>query len=96
MHHGASHAHFNHRPARTTYRRPQDRPRHRGRAKAAGRADLTPSEKDTVAAKMDEVATLDKQIKGRNLVNSVVSLGSAEDNLDTHGSIFDETAAKGS
>ena len=70
-------------------------------AKAAGRADLTPTEHSTVAAKMDEVENLDRQIKGRNLVQSVRSLGTTDDDPDTytghHGgskSLFADDAAQ--
>lgn len=48
------------------------------RAKAANR-DLTAAEQAAVEAAIDRVGELDKQIKGRNLVNSVMSLGSSED-----------------
>jgi len=40
--------------------------------------DLTPDEQTEVEAKMAEVSELDKQIKGRELADSVVKLGSAE------------------
>jgi HK97 family phage major capsid protein len=63
-------------------------------AKAANR-DLTPDENTAVAAKMTEVENLDKQIKGRNLVNSVYGLGTAEDQPydGARSSIFSESAA---
>lgn len=50
-------------------------------AKASGR-DLTPDESTTIEAKMAEVATLDSQLKGRALAESVMSLGSADHNPD--------------
>lgn len=49
-------------------------------AKAAAR-DLTTEELATVEAKADEVRTLDVQIKGRALVESVHNLGTVEDDV---------------
>lgn len=44
--------------------------------------DLTDEENSTVEAKMAEVATLDTQIKGRALVESVRALGTTEDTAE--------------
>lgn len=64
-------------------------------AKAANR-DLTPTEEATVDRSLDRVKQIDKQIAGKAMVDSVMSLGSAED-YDENGDIrrmFSETAAK--
>lgn len=62
-------------------------------AKAADR-ELTSTEHTVVSASMAQVAQLDGQIKGRALVDSVISLGSVEDFDPERQSIFSETAAK--
>jgi hypothetical protein len=48
------------------------------RIKASGR-EPTNAENATLQGHLDEVANLDRQIKGRALVHSVTSLGSSED-----------------
>jgi HK97 family phage major capsid protein len=64
------------------------------RAKAANR-DLTSTEQSTLTNAMDRVKTIDTQLKGRALVNSVMQLGSSEDFAEHHrGGLFTETAAK--
>jgi HK97 family phage major capsid protein len=50
-------------------------------AKAAGR-DLTADESTTVQGHLDQVTTLDSQLKGRALAQSVMSLGSADHDPD--------------
>lgn len=50
-------------------------------AKAEDR-EITPEENETIAAKMAEVKDLDKKIQGKALVDSVLSLGTVEDNHD--------------
>src|SRR4051794_19915109 len=59
--------------------------------KAAGR-DLTPTEVTSVEASLAEVRTLDQQIKGRALVESVTSLGSVDD--APRSPLFNETDSK--
>ena len=59
------------------------------------RRELTAAEQTTVEADMARVEELDLQIKGRNLVNSVMGLASTEDFLDGGLDLFDETARKG-
>ena len=53
-------------------------------AKAAAR-ELTTEEVTTIEQKMTEVATLDKQIKGRALVDSVMSQATVEDKPEDEG-----------
>ena len=54
------------------------------KATAANR-DLTPTEANTVDQSLDRVKQIDKQVAGREMVNSVMSLGSAEDDPDRPG-----------
>jgi HK97 family phage major capsid protein len=62
-------------------------------AKAASR-DLTTNEHDTLNGLMGRVKELDRQIKGKALVDSVINLGSAEHNPDTPG-VFSQQARDG-
>lgn len=65
--------------------------------KAANR-DLTPTEQTTVQGHLDAVTDLDKQIKGRALVQSITSLGSAEADFHAErgtGGVFTAEAKTG-
>ncbi|WP_185994852.1 phage major capsid protein [Nocardioides campestrisoli] len=63
------------------------------RATKANR-DLTTHEADTLDGLMGRVTNIDKQIKGKALVDSVLRLGTAEDDPDARG-VFNETAKAG-
>lgn len=59
-----------------------------------GDRDLTTSEQDQLTDLMGQVERLDARAKGSALVNSVLRLSTAEDDLDQPNSLFTETAAK--
>ena len=63
------------------------------RCKSSG-TDLSPDDQATVTRHLDGVKDLDKQIKGRDLVNSVIGLGNVDD-LANGGKVFSEADAKG-
>lgn len=63
------------------------------KAKSESR-DLTPTEVDALTRSTERVKDLDAKIAGRTLVNSVMSLGSAEDDPDRAG-VFTETDRAG-
>ena len=58
-------------------------------AKAADR-DLTSTEETTVRGHLEAVTDVDKQIKRRAMVESVIGLGSSETNYDGRGVFTDE------
>lgn len=70
-------------------------------AKSGGRTDLNPNEVEQVERHLSHAKTIDKQLKGKALVDSVLSLGSVDDDDGTdpfggpHSSVFDPEAAKG-
>lgn len=59
------------------------------------RRDLTPTEQRTVSAATERIEDIDRQAKGRAMVDSVIKLGSSEDNPDHPGGIFTESARDG-
>lgn len=63
------------------------------RAKSSNR-DLTSTEDATLTGLMDRVKTIDKQLKGKALVDSVIGLGNAEYDPDSTG-VFSESAKTG-
>lgn len=64
-------------------------------AAKSGNRELTDAEQATMTGYMARVGELDKQIKGRALVNSVMSLGSSEDHLVDRGGLFTDAAKAG-
>ncbi len=68
------------------------------RVKAAGRTNPSPAEEAEVQTAMDRVKDLDKQIKDRALVDSVVNLGRIEDPDDyaagLKSSVFSSEASR--
>src|SRR5688500_12345489 len=64
-------------------------------AAKSGSRDLTNYEQSQLESDMGRVKELDRQIKGRSLVNAVKALGGADDEEDRRASVFTPEAKDG-